>query len=523
MMKLTRVLTAVLILMLCLSCLGGAALAAEPIQVKVPKGIDFVDVEFNESLGYPYVCEEGTVMLPLRAVAETLKLVVSWEDSTHSAVLSRNGSWGPELALNFPIGGYSYTATTFGLDFATMQVISTVTEHELSHAVETRGGRTYVAAEDLAAATGYLTEWDVQANTLVIKNDWDEKTQGYMELFYSEFEQARYIVNRPQAYEKAGFEAYIGVFDGIYFQLAGSVVTDETVGLVYALKAAREALVQTEDPEKGVWYIWGEDMPIAADADRYDYTSAYDNEGFKPFLVPYLLEDQSQVKGNVIVIAGGGYASRCNSYEGYPVAERFNELGYNAFVLQRRVAPSTTTDAHLDLQRSIRYIRYYADELGIAQTDKIAACGFSGGAMTVDGAMSDCYGSILPTAFYSDYQCDAVDLVNSDMQTAILIYGADALETENPNLPNVFLAIGEKDNTVSLSSQIAAIQSYEKLGLRYEAHILADAPHGFGSGWGLNGNTYTLEQFTAAAAWMDLADTFMQIQYGYLPQSTPLQ
>lgn len=523
MKKLTRVLTAVLVLMLCLGCLGGAALAAEPIRVEVPKGIDFVDVDFSESLGYPYVCEDGTVMLPLRAVAEALKLAVSWDGSAHSAVLTKNGSQGPELILSFPIGECAYTSTTIGLDFATMQPVNTVTQHELSHVVETRGGRTYVAAEDLVAAAGYVAAWDADQNALTIRNDWDEKTQGYMELYYSEYEQARYIVNRPHAYESTGFEAYLNLFDAVYWLVRGSVVTDETVGMIYALKGAREALVQVEDPEAGIWYIWGEDMPEAADADSYDYTDAFDNEGFKPFLVPYLLKNQSEVKGNVIVIAGGGYALRSNAYEGYPVAERFNELGYNAFVLQRRVAPSTALDAHLDLQRAIRYIRYYADELGIAQTDKVAACGFSGGGMTVQGAVADCYGSILPTAFYPDYQCDAVDQVNSDMQTAILIYGANALETENPNLPDVFFAVGEKDDKVSLATQIAAIQSYEQLGLRYEAHILADAPHGFGSGWGLNVNTYTMERFTAAAAWMDLADTFMQIQFGYLPQSAPLQ
>ena len=59
----------------------------------------------------------------------------------------------------------------------------------------------------------------------------------------------------------------------------------------------------------------------------------------KPFLVPYLVEDQLAAKGNMIVIAGGGYSSRGNAMEGYPIAEAFQDLGYNAYVLQRRVAP----------------------------------------------------------------------------------------------------------------------------------------------------------------------------------------
>ena len=50
----------------------------------------------------------------------------------------------------------------------------------------------------------------------------------------------------------------------------------------------------------------------------------------KPFLVPYLVEDQLAAKGNMIVIAGGGYSSRGNAMEGYPIAEAFQDLGYNA-------------------------------------------------------------------------------------------------------------------------------------------------------------------------------------------------
>ena len=55
------------------------------------------------------------------------------------------------------------------------------------------------------------------------------------------------------------------------------------------------------------------------------------------------------MKGNVIIIAGGGSTHRNNVVEGYPVAEFFNKNGYNAFVLQRRVNPYAAVDQRLDL------------------------------------------------------------------------------------------------------------------------------------------------------------------------------
>ena len=42
-----------------------------------------------------------------------------------------------------------------------------------------------------------------------------------------------------------------------------------------------------------------------------------------------VLRDQGKVKGNVIIIAGGGSTHRNNVVEGYPVAEFFNKNGYN--------------------------------------------------------------------------------------------------------------------------------------------------------------------------------------------------
>ncbi|MCI9149672.1 MAG: hypothetical protein HFI42_04115 [Lachnospiraceae bacterium] len=348
---------------------------------------------------------------------------------------------------------------------------------------------------------------------------WDEDTKAWMDLVLAEAEQARYICNRPTAYTKESFETYQGLSAPIMFlTMGGSVFPKEMEGLIYGVADARQKLELApgiSDPEESIWYIWGEDMPQAPEAGQYNYYGTWDNEGFAPFLVPYMLADQSQVKGNLILVSGGGFQQRANRWEGYPGAEIFNGLGYNCFVLQRRVEPSTPVDSGLDLQRAVRYLKYHADDYGIARIDNLAAAGYSGGGTTVQIAVEQFYGDIQPTVIYSDYQCDEVDAMNSDLSTMILIYSAQPLETDNPNIPDAFVVNGTEDEYVSLyDNSYEAVKYYREKGVRYEIHFFADAAHGFGQGFGLNATSYTDEDVKNVKIWPSLADTFMQIQYG---------
>ena len=379
-----------------------------------------------------------------------------------------------------------------------------------------------------AACTSPVGKDDTVKDNLTIYAGWtvwDKETAAYMELVLTEAEHARYICNRPTAYTKESFEAYQSLAAPIMFlTMGGGVFPKEMEGLVHALAGARQQLQLAEgvsDPEDTIWYIWGEDMPAAADAGNYDYYGTWDNPDFKPFLIPCMLEDQSQVKGNIILISGGGFQQRANRWEGYPAIEAFNALGYNCFLLQRRVEPSTPTDAGLDLQRSIRYLKYYAKERGISKIENLACAGYSGGAMTIDITVSQFYGDIKPTTVYPDYRCDAIDNMNSDMETMILVYGAEPLSTQNPNIPDAFVVIGV-DDPILWQQSYDAMQYYRENKIRYEAHFFADAGHGFGQGFGLNFFNYTDENVENVKAWPALADTFMSIQYGYVQNVTTL-
>ena len=505
-----RVSACIVALSLAISCTVMTSFAADDeIRVMVPSGAGSREVQFSADLGYPYADENERTMVPMRAVGEALGLSVSWDGASQSAVFTEMIGLAAGTTVTFPVGASTYTVTN-----------GTQTQQRSMDTVTVeKDGRTYAPIRYLAQAFGYAVEWDDSSHTVTISNDWDAQTTANMALFFDAMEEAKYIVNRPHAYEEESFNAYFDLFEANYWMNLSSrnvLDSEEDMGMVYALLGAREALVQiVDDPEETIWYIWGEDMPESEDAGNRDYTYAYDRGDFKPFLVPYLLEDQSQVKGNIIVVAGGGYALRSNSYEGYAIAERFNELGYNTFVLQRRVAPSAPLDAHLDLQRAIRYIRYYADEYGIAKTDLMAACGFSGGASTISGTIADCYGYMLPTVYYPDYQCDEIDRVNADLQSALLIYGAAPLDTENPNLPDVFMAIGSADTTVDPQNHVDAIEYYASKGVRYEAHFFADMTHGFGGEWGFDSETFTNYETPVASVWPEMADTFLSVQWGY--------
>jgi acetyl esterase/lipase len=83
-----------------------------------------------------------------------------------------------------------------------------------------------------------------------------------------------------------------------------------------------------------------------------------------------------EVKGAVLVSAGGAFQFRSNEIEGTPVAEQLSELGYQSFVVNYRLRPYTMQEGALDLARAVRYVRSHAADLGVEEND-IAIVGFS--------------------------------------------------------------------------------------------------------------------------------------------------
>lgn len=360
----------------------------------------------------------------------------------------------------------------------------------------------------------------------------------YQEAIETEIYNYKLVRNLPTTFTQDTWETYCSLANGL-MDLDAENLADVQKKMVDDAVAAREALVQSQPLEESIWYIWGEDIAtIEEDPSSLEFTvDSYDNADFVPFLTPYLLENQEEAKGNLIIIAGGGYSERNNSGEGWPIAQRFGELGFNCYVLQRRVAPYAPEDIWMDLQRAIRYIRYHAEDYGLGGMDCLAAVGFSGGGGTICGQIYNLYGEIQPTKYDQDYVPDEVDQVNADLDVALIMYGASAngnlgvidetialyadyaaddllpvmevegldagsYATDNPNPPAMFFGIGENDTLIGHNNHYMADQFRGKVLI--EEHTFAGVGHGFGVGTQENNTEY----------WIDMAARFMLMATG---------
>ena len=273
---------------------------------------------------------------------------------------------------------------------------------------------------------------------------------------------------------------------------------------------ALEAMVQIEAVEDHCIEIWGESMPCVEDPSTlvYDFDS-WDVPEFRPFLVPYIMEEQTEAKGNIILVSGGGFTHRANDSEGYVIAPLFNELGYNVFVLQRRVAPYDTMDIFMDLQRSIRVVRHNIEAWGLG-SDYMIINGYSGGGGTVMGVIQNLYGDIQPSEFDPNYIPDEIDAEDSDVNAAFVIYGAGVGEEadengkmfklDNPELPALFIAVGGNDMEPIYKGSIILAQEANELTL-VDLHVFGNTGHGFGKGLPKSNSVY----------WMEMADNFVSI------------
>lgn len=265
----------------------------------------------------------------------------------------------------------------------------------------------------------------------------------------------------------------------------------------------------------GVYFLWNKDNVPMLDGESFTEeeldNGPLDGYGFIPLLIKCLLDDPTAAKGNLIVCSGGGMSNRSNGGEAYPAIRVFNELGYNVFVLQRRIRPFCDEDIFMDQQRAIRLVRYYAEKEGWGGQDMIAACGWSGGATTLMGAVNHLFGDRNPTYYDSDYVPDEIDAINSDLDVALPIYGGMLDDNgENTNLPAFYMCVGTEDNTGEAERTPAMYDAVIARGVDARIDIYEGAGHGFGVGQ---------EDRRAAtpecATWPGYADEFMQAHRGY--------
>ena len=112
-------------------------------------------------------------------------------------------------------------------------------------------------------------------------------------------------------------------------------------------------------------FLWHDDVQAAG-------------SGASPSINPFLLDD-GKIHPAVLVIPGGGYGCVCERTEGTPIACKFNELGFHAFVLDYRVSPNRWPQPQQDAMRAMKLIRANAEKWNV-DPEWVATCGFSAGA-----------------------------------------------------------------------------------------------------------------------------------------------
>lgn len=264
-------------------------------------------------------------------------------------------------------------------------------------------------------------------------------------------------------------------------------------------------------------------VPTEASASDYDFTNSFDGSDFIPNMDAYILDDQSNVKGNIIILSGGGDKTRSNDSEGLPAVEFFNNANYNAFLVNYRVSPYATVDATLDVGRAIRYVKANASDLGIKKIENIGLIGFSAGAMHCYSIGIAFGGDYTPDEIYSNYICDEIDNQSADVNTIMCIYAAgmthDALGTAvdvtepvlvpsendphyNTTLPSFFFAGASKHFASGF-----CIDGYEALNdlTECEIHMYGGISRPFGMGYDFVGSNQMTEQIEA----------WLNVQFGY--------
>lgn len=256
------------------------------------------------------------------------------------------------------------------------------------------------------------------------------------------------------------------------------------------------------------------------------------------------VRDDGIARPAVLVIPGGGYWCVCESTEGGPIANRFDELGYQTFVLSYRTAGDFQDNnadraAHYpplaaleDAVRAMRLIRGNAAAWGV-EPSAIAACGFSAG-----GHLSAALGTIadaVPALNGDQFDafcpvpdalllCYPVILSNEyghvgsrknffggrDTSTAEdLLFSLDRHVTEKT--PPAFLWTTLEDTTVPMENSLAFLSAMRGRKRPCDLHAFAHGPHGMQLGYGRHD----------IANWPQLASDFLRDTCGFRLPDAP--
>lgn len=237
--------------------------------------------------------------------------------------------------------------------------------------------------------------------------------------------------------------------------------------------------------ETQVLYLWESDkMPCPR-----EYGEGYfDPPGFRPTITSVPVAEGVDIKGAVLLCAGGAFQFRGNEWDCYPTADRLTEMGYQCFVVDYRLRPYTQEEGALDLARAVRFVRQHAEEYGIDPQD-IAVVGYSAGGILCGEMVLNWKGDVTPDILDSNYISDDLDAVSADVAGIGHIYSfygrlsvgsTDVEKFRESDLPPTFYAYGTEDPFYR--QFMANADAVREAGVEVEEHCYDGQPHGFGAG-----------------------------------------
>jgi acetyl esterase/lipase len=265
-------------------------------------------------------------------------------------------------------------------------------------------------------------------------------------------------------------------------------LTALTLTSVAACQGGTEFPRGTEmNTQQQVIYLWNEGNIPTTTVYTNNSAGYFDPPGFRPNMIHVPAKQGAEIKGAVLVCAGGAFQFRSNENEGFPVAERLSELGYQCFVVNYRLRPYTMQEGALDLARGVRYVRSRAADYGINEKN-IAVIGFSAGGILCGELLLNFDGLVDGKAIDSSYTPDDLDTISADACAVGMIYSfygrlsvasTDVEKFKASDLPPAYFLYGTRDPFVSQFE--ACVDALQRADVPVESHALQGWPHGFGA------------------------------------------
>ncbi len=213
----------------------------------------------------------------------------------------------------------------------------------------------------------------------------------------------------------------------------------------------------------------------------------------------------------IVSCSGGAYTCVCSLVESFPTAARFNELGYNVFVITYRVLQQELMPMPLDdLAAAIHFIQNNAEQFGLSTMNYIVN-GFSAGANltclwgTQNKGWAH-YGLPRPKALFPIYPVTTFDGMyeeGADFFLKVMFgenYDKKIAETYDVShiltnsYPPCYLVHAQDDPVVPYKNSVLLKNLLDERKIPATLELVEHGKHGFGDGSG-----------TDAANWVDRA------------------